>query len=248
MKSQFVCEIDTENNTTRFFIPSIKGLSGGKIKKFLKFLLGSKFEVEVVNKLSVDQMKLIWVLCREYGELIGYERDDMKEILQSEFCSKRGFEDFSISPRKRNAASMELATEFIQFIIEHAISAGYNLILHEGRGENRKVRSAREVVPDIRRWVLAHLLNKRCCICGKRAQLHHEPPLGSIGYEHDTGLITGFLPLCGDHHAQRHGMTWKEFKEMWHIQEVWLSENIVENLLKVYPGHFKGYRKLIKNR
>lgn len=243
MKKQFLLELDLEEGVTKYYIPSLKGVNEDSIKKFSNFLDNSKKEYIIVQKLSIDQMKLIWILCSEYGELIGYEREDMREILQSEFCSKREYEDFSISPRKNNACSMDIATEFIQFIIEHSVNAGYHLILHEGTGSNKSKRSARYVIPDIRRWVLAHLLNKKCCICGKAADLHHEPSLGSIGYEHDTGLLTGFLPLCRSHHTERHNTEWEVFKNKYHVQEVWLTENIIENLLDVYKNHFKAYRK-----
>lgn len=244
MKRQFLLEIDIENGTTKYFVPSRKGVNEESIEKFSNFLQNSSKEFVVVNKLSIDQMKLIWVLCTELGELIGYERDDMKEILQSNFCASREYEDFSISPRKNNAASMELATEFTQYIIEFAIEEGYNLILHEGKGDKKTKKHMREVVPDIRRYILACLLNKKCAICQRKADLHHEPSIGSLGYEHDTGLITGFIPLCRNHHTEAHNTTYKEFTEKYHIKEIWLSENIVKHLKdkKIYNNHFKAFK------
>lgn len=248
-KNQFICEVDLQKDQLIFYIPASKGITEEKIKKFANFTTKAEQEYVIVNKLSIDQMKLIWVLCREYGELLGWEKEEMREWLQSEFCHKRVIEDFSISPRKRDAATMEVATEFIQYIVEHAVINGYNLILYEGRGKNKTVRHAREIVPDIRRWVLAHLLNKSCAVCGattehKIIELHHWDHVSSIGgYAHDDGLQTRFISLCSEHHKEFHDIEAKAFSKKWHIEGIWLSESIVESLLKIYPGHFKAYRK-----
>lgn len=251
-KNQFICELDLEKDHIIFYIPSSKGITEERIARFANFAMNAEQEYIIVNKLSLDQMKLIWVLCREYGEILGWEKEEMREWLQGEFCLKRAVEDFSISPRKRNAASVEVATEFIQYIIEHAVNNGCNLILHEGKGKNKRVRHVREVVPDIKRWVIAHLMKKSCAVCGadtelKGVDLHHEPPLGSVGYDNDTGQLTGFLSLCREHHNERHNIGWEEFSERYHLQEVWLSKTMVDSLLDVYPGHFKGYRRMKKN-
>lgn len=248
---QYICELDTKQDKLIFYIPASQNVSEESIARFGNFTLNAEQEFKIINKLSIEQMKLIWVLCREYGEILGYEKEEVREWLQTEFCMKRHIGDFSISPRKREAATMEIATEFIQYIIEHSICNGYNLILHEGKGKNKKIRHAREIVPDIKRWVLAHLMNKSCAVCGANTELegvdlHHEPPLGSVGYEHDTGMFTGFLSLCRKHHTERHNIGWKAFSERYHLQEVWLKEYMVSNLLSVYPGHFKAFRKQIR--
>ncbi len=249
-KLQFTCELDTKHDKLIFYIPATKGIDEEKVARFGNFCLNAEQEYIVVNKLSLDQMKLIWVLCREYGELLGWEKEEMREWLQSEFCLKRDIEDFSISPRKRKAATKDVATEFIQYIVEHSINQGYNLILHEGKGKNKRIRHAREVVPDIRRWVLVHLMNKSCAVCGantedKVIELHHVDSVNSVGgYKYDTGLETRFLSLCSEHHNEFHNIGEEEFNERYHIEGIWLSESMVESLLDSYPGHFKAYRKM----
>ena len=246
MKRQFLLEIDIEEGITRYFLPSPKGVSEDSIKKFSNFLDNSNKEFVITHKLSIDQMKLIWVLCTELGELIGYERDDMREIIQSNFCASREYEDFSISPRKNNAATMEIASEFTQYIIEFAIEEGYNLILHEGHGENKTKKHMREVVPDIRRYVLACLLNKKCAICGTthNIDLHHWDTANSIGgYKKDDGLKTRFISLCRSHHTLFHSLGENEFKNRYHLEGIMLSENIVNHLKKnkIYGNHFKAF-------
>lgn len=237
-------ELIEEGGEIKLFVPSNKSLK--EIYSLINKIQNSEINVIKVDRLSLEQSKLIWVLCKEYGDLVGYEREEMREILENEFCSNREIEYFSISPFKKEACSMEVATEFIQFIIEHSIKQGYNLIIHEGKGENKKIRHSREVVPDIRRYVIACLLEKRCAVCGKLCdiELHHWDSVASIGgYDRDDGLQTRFISLCGEHHSQFHTIGEKEFSNRWHIEGVWLSVNLVKELKKIYTGHFKAFNE-----
>ena len=249
---QYVIDIDKENNHVKVLVPSAKGtITQEKVKNFFGVLKQSTWEVEPVQRLSLDQMKMIFALCRDYSEIIGYEPEELRELLKAEFCIKNCIEDFSCSPYKRNAATMKVATEFIQFIIEHALNlTGCTLKVIEGHGKNRTVKSAREIVPDIRKYVIACLMNKTCAICGatteqREIDLHHWDSVNSIGgYEHDDGLKTRFISLCREHHTEFHNIEAKAFSEKYHIDGVWLSENMVKKLKqdKIYPHHFKAYK------
>ena len=249
---QYVIDIDKENNHVKVLVPSAKGtITEEKVKNFFGVLKQSTWEVEPVQRLSLDQMKMIFALCRDYSEIIGYEPEELRELLKAEFCIKNCIEDFSCSPYKRNAATMKVATEFIQFIIEHALNlTGCTLKVVEGHGKNRVIRSAREIVPDIRKYVIACLMNKTCAICGatteqREIDLHHWDSVNSIGgYEHDDGLKTRFISLCREHHTEFHNIEAKAFSEKYHIDGVWLSENMVKKLKqdKIYPHHFKAYK------
>ena len=249
---QYVIDIDKENNHVKVLVPSAKGtITQEKVKNFFGVLKQSTWEVEPVQRLSLDQMKMIFALCRDYSEIIGYEPEELRELLKAEFCIKNCIEDFSCSPYKRNAATMKVATEFIQFIIEHALNlTGCTLKVVEGHGKNRVIRSAREIVPDIRKYVIACLMNKTCAICGatteqREIDLHHWDSVNSIGgYEHDDGLKTRFISLCREHHTEFHNIEAKAFSEKYHIDGVWLSENMVKKLKqdKIYPHHFKAYK------
>ena len=217
------------------------------LKSLSSFLNDCIFEIEQVDRLSHEQMKLIWVLCTELGDLIGYDTEEMREALQSEFCQKREIAWFSISPYKKDCATSEIATEFIQFIIEWAVINGYNILIPEGNGDKKKLKHVREVVPEIRRYILACMLNRTCCICGKREeiQLHHIPSVATIGgYENCNGLKTGFLPLCSYHHSEAHNVSKSDFNGKYHINEIWLTENIVRELKPKYPWYFQAAKNI----
>ena len=104
---QYVIDIDKENNHIKVLVPSAKGtITEEKVKNFFGVLKQSTWEVEPVQRLSLDQMKMIFALCRDYSEIIGYEPEELRELLKAEFCIKNCVEDFSCSPYKRNAGTM----------------------------------------------------------------------------------------------------------------------------------------------
>lgn len=237
-------ELEILENENKCIIKISENLKMDQLKKIANFFKKCNFEIVKSEKLSIEQMKLTHVLLKELGELIGYEKEEMRVLLQNEFCSKRGIEYFSLSPFKKKAASKDIATDFITFIIEWAIANNYNLILHEGYGTKRTLKSAREVCPDIRRYVIACLRARTCAICGSNfADLHHYDSVASIGgYEHDDGLKTRFMSLCREHHSLFHSIEKIEFEKTYHLDGVWLNPNLVIELKKVYSGHFQAFK------
>lgn len=235
-------ELIENNGVLELYVPQDKSIKD--IKELLDKLKKNQIEVIRTDKLSLDQSKMIWCLCKDYGELLGYEREEMREVLENEFCAKREIEYFSISPYKRNACSKEVATEFIQFIIEHSIEQGYNLIISEGKGDKRVYKSTREVVPSIQKYIIACLRNKVCCVCGKRTDvdLHHSPALG-VPYEQDDGKQTDFMSLYREHHSMAHNIGLKEFEKLFCLQPVWLSDSLIFELKKVYTNHFQAFKE-----
>ena len=247
---QYIIDTDKENNNVRVLVPSHKNtITQEKVNNFFEILRGANWEVTPVQKLSLDQMKMIFALCRDYSDVLGYEPEELRKILKAEFCYENCIQDFSCSPYKRNACSMEVATKFIQFIIEHALNLeGCVLNIVEGHGKNRTVKSARNVVPDIRRYIIACMRSKVCCVCGAKVEndiiidLHHSPALG-VPYEQDDGKQTGFMSLCREHHTQAHTMGLKAFEEYYHLQPVWLSDNLIVELKKIYTNHFQAFKE-----
>lgn len=233
---------NVEKNTCTLKISD--NLKPDQVIRLKKFLQNCKWEIQTVQTLSLKQMKLAHILLKELGEMIGYTGQEMRILLQNDFCKLREIEYFSLSPSKTKAASKEIANDFITYIIEWAILNNYNLILHEGYGENKTIRSVREVVPEIRRYVLACLSAKACAVCGTyhNVELHHYDSVNSIGgYEHCDGLKTRFMSLCREHHSLYHSIEQKEFENRYHIEGIWLNPNLVIMLKKIYSGHFQAF-------
>lgn len=218
--------------------------SNKEIKSLIDKIRSGEITVKFTDKISLEQMQLIWVLSNELGQMIGYTREEMRELLQEQFCEINDLPYFSISPSKKDCCSKDIATSFIQYIIEFAVQEGYNLIIPDGKGAKRTYKSVREVVPEIQRYVITCLRNKVCAVCGKRVDidLHHWHSSASIGgYEHDDGLKTPFISLCREHHTLFHTIGVKEFEKLYHLQGVWLTPTLVYELKKVYKNHFKAF-------
>lgn len=236
-------EIIEENGELKIFIPRNKNIK--EINEIINKLKNNDIKIIKTDRLSLEQSRLIWCLAGEYGDLIGYEREEMREVLENEFCSSRELEYFSISPHKPSACSIETATDFITFIIEHSIREGYNLIIPEGKGEKRTYKHSRDICPDINKYVIACIRAKRCAVCGSYydVTIHHYDTISStVGtYEKDDGLQGRMISLCGGCHAKAHNITKKEFENKYHIYGVWLTPTIIADIKKLYPGHFRAF-------
>lgn len=194
--------------------------------------------------ISLDQMRLTHVLLKQYGDELGYTLDEIKNVLKDEFSLLKEIESFSLSE-----IDQELATEFIQFIIEHAIKNDVNLYIKD---KGSKIKHIRNIVPDIERYVISCLKARRCAICGqihdpdnnKIIELDHFDNVSEIGgYEFDNGLQTRFLPLCVKHHRTKHNLGRGDFERRYHIAGVYLNENLVRDIKKIYKNHFKAFKE-----
>ena len=49
------------------------------------------------------------------------------------------------------------------------------------------------------------------------------------------------MTLCREHHTLAHGIGLKEFEKLFHLQPVWLSDNLIKELKKIYYWHFQAF-------
>lgn len=195
-----------------------------------------------VKRLSKAQNGLIHVLLKQFGEELGWTMQDMKEYQKEQFALSRDLEKFSTAN-----CDMEMANDFIAFIIEQALENEINLYVLN-KHDNR-YKSILKVDKTTERYVIACMRAKTCAICGRKgADLHHWKTIASAAgtYENDDGLKTPFMSLCRIHHNEFHEIGQKEFEEKYHIEGVWLNPQLVYELLEVYPNHFKLFRKRLK--
>lgn len=221
--------------------------SNKEIKELIDKIRAGEITVKFTDKISLNQMQLLWVLCKELGDLIGYTREEMRELLQEEFCNKNELPYFSISPSKSDCCSKDVATSFIQYIIEWAVDNNYNLIIPEGKGVKRVYKSVREVCPDIQRYEIACLRNKTCEVCGSKVDvtIHHHDRISETvtTYDKDDGLHGRMMALCPKCHTIAHNMSKKDFEDRYFIQGVRLTPSLVYELKKIYANHFKAFTK-----
>jgi hypothetical protein len=86
-----------------------------------------------------------------------------------------------------------------------------------------------EYCEDISKYLYACMVNKKCCICGKPADLHHVQSVGSQGYRDKINHIgLDALPLCRVHHEESHTKGQKDFMEIYHLQPVKIDKKIAK--------------------
>lgn len=112
--------------------------------------------------ISAEQRKKAYATIRDISDWTGYLPEEMKEILKYQHMMRTGDAYFSLSN-----CSMDTAREFINTILEFALENGIPL------SDN-----AIERTDDIGRYLYYCLLHKKCAICGKDGEIHHEDAIG----------------------------------------------------------------------
>ncbi len=244
-------EIDRENMEIRIIYPTNSPVK--KLVEYEKELNNYPIKIIPQNTITDEQMKLLYVLFKQYGEELGYTMVEMKELMKEMFCFNQEIGEFSLSPYKKNPLTKEQATEFLQFIIEQAIENNINLYIKDTK--QGTVKHIRKIVPDIQRYVIKCLKTKICAVCGsihdpnnnKFIELDHWDNVNQLGgYAFDDGLQTRFISLCHKHHLEKHNIGREDFSDKYHIEGVYLNEQLVYELLDVYPSHFKLFKKRLK--
>lgn len=156
--------------------------------------------------LSDKQRKMCYALLREIADYTGQGMDPTKEWMKIKFMAddmeQTADRIFSLSN-----APMSLVCAFqrylIRFILDWDIPCSFSLL---------------EYADDVPDYIYSCLMNKKCCICGKHADLHHVDRVG-MGRDRTDIIHEGLevLPLCREHHTQAHTMPDAEFFERYHL-------------------------------
>lgn len=156
--------------------------------------------------LSDKQRRACFALIREISEWSGQGTDSTKEYMKIKFLAEDLGETadkiFSLSN-----APMSLVCAFqrflVHFILEWDVPTRFPLL---------------NMVDDISDYVYACLINRKCAVCGKRADLHHVDHVG-IGRDRDEIIHEGMeaLPLCREHHEECHTIGQQTFNDKYHF-------------------------------
>lgn len=156
--------------------------------------------------LSDKQRKACYALLREIGDFTGMGTDPTKEFMKIKFMAEElqetGDKIFSLSN-----APMSLVCAFqrflVRFILDWDIPCRFSLL---------------EFVDDVSDYVYSCLVNKKCCVCGRHADLHHTDHVG-MGRDRDEIIHEGMkaLPLCREHHTECHTIGQQTFESKYHL-------------------------------
>ena len=148
------------------------------------------------------------------------DSEAVRFALTDNYCRLQGIDLFSLSPSNENCASKELASDFIDWLVnlcvENAIPCMDTLL-------NR--------CEDIERYIYACVLHKRCAICGKKADIHEVETVGMGRNRRKIGHVGQLVePLCRGHHDECGRIGQKSFDELYHMQAIRLDDKLCERL------------------
>ncbi len=184
--------------------------------------------VEFVDKrrISTQQRKKAYVLISYIAAWWGYTPlEAMKEMLKLMFVGEAETlrRTFSLSDCDMTTARLFI-TYLIDFCILHGVDVGEPLY---------------QLSEDIPRYVWACFMNKRCAVCGRKAELHHVDAVG-MGRNRKEICHIGMraLPLCREHHTEIHKVGQEDFLRRYFLEPVKIDERIA----KVYRLNTKPRR------
>ena len=156
--------------------------------------------------LSDKQRKACYALLREIAEYTGQGMDPTKEWMKLKFLAddleQTADKIFSLSN-----APMSLVCAFqrflVRFIVDWDIPCRFPLL---------------NFVDDIPDYIYACLINKKCCISGAPADLHHIERVG-MGRNREEIIHEGMevLPLARGYHEEAHTMSDEDFFDKYHL-------------------------------
>ena len=185
-------------------------------------------EVEIIlpdgRRITPKQRRLCYLLLGGIAEYVDGIRnaetiEDAKQMMKMEFMLDRMESQerrlFSLSNCDETTATCFI-TYLIDFIIKNDIPTSFSLL---------------DNCEDIGRYIYTCMVNKKCCICGKHADLHHVQSVGSQGYRDKISHIgLKALPLCREHHIASHKAGQQSFMAKYHLEPIKLDEK----LCKIY--------------
>lgn len=159
--------------------------------------------------ISAEQRKKAYATIRDISDWTGYLPEEMKEILKYQHMMRTGDAYFSLSN-----CSMDTAREFINTILEFALENGIPL------SDN-----AIERTDDIGRYLYYCMLHKKCAICGKDGEIHHEDAIG-MGNDRTKVDDSSYkkICLCREHHTLAHSLGVIRFREMYKVYGIVIKD------------------------
>lgn len=156
--------------------------------------------------LSDKQRRSCYALLREIAEYTGQGEDTTKEWMKLKFLAD-DLEETADKIFSLSNAPMSLVCAFqrymVRFILDWDIPTRFSLL---------------DMVDDVADYIYGCLINKKCVITGRPAELHHVERVG-MGRNRDEIIHEGMevLPLCREKHGEAHTMPDEEFFEKYHL-------------------------------
>lgn len=161
--------------------------------------------------ITVAQRKAICATENDIARWACYWPNEMHVVMRYDYYANTGAEAFSIAN-----CSVTCASEYLHYLIEFC--------LYHGVPVRGGLLSRCE---DIQRYVYLCCNQKKCCLTGQPADLHHVDAVG-MGRDRTEILHLGMrvLPLTREKHEEMHNIGVRTFLEKYHLEPVWLDERL----------------------
>ncbi len=149
------------------------------------------------------QRRKAYATLKDISEYTGYTVEAAKEIMKVEHMLRVG--DHSVLSLSN--CTITDAREYINTLLEYCLKEG--LIMTE---------SGLKRTDDIDTYLIQCIRYRKCCICGKPADIHH---VDAIGMGSDRRAIDDsghrIVALCRNHHMIAHQRGWARFADAYKV-------------------------------
>lgn len=164
---------------------------------------------------TAEQNRIAWALMSEIADFQGQEKESTYKEQAIAFTDK-SMEILQGRLFHLSTASVSEASAFITMLVE--------IIVENGIPTKKPLYTMCE---DVEKYTYACLMNKKRCVCGKKAELHHCDAIG-MGYNRNTKPQLGamVMPLCRVHHTEYHTIGGTAFGDKYHVVPVTLDKRL----------------------
>lgn len=170
-----------------------------------------EYEIPDRRKARPKQRRLFFALIGDIHRWSGEPVEWLKEYFYLQFVIKFAGKEISLSDTTTNTVTD--ATELINLVIDFIFD--YDVPIRDGY----------QLLPrDESYFIYKCLINRKCVICGKRADLHHvDYGMGNntVGMGMNRNNIDhskrDLYPLCREHHTEIETLNTKGFERKYHI-------------------------------
>lgn len=167
--------------------------------------------------ITPEQRRKAWALMTEIAAYQGETKDEVYEEQKTAFTLKH-LETLQDGLFHLSTATVTTARAFITVLVE--------IIIEFGIPTKEPLYG---LCDDIQRYVYACLMNKKCAVCGRKAEIHHcEGSTVGMGRNRKTMVHLGLelMPLCREHHRECHDNGQTAFNSKYHLIGIPADEKI----------------------
>lgn len=178
--------------------------AGSRLKELLERKCSRRAELTVFDGrcITTEQRKKIYAMMSDISAWTGYYPDELKARMKYLYIEKTGKDMFSLA-----TCSIDTARQFLDIIIDFALEN--SIPLRE---------SGIERTGDIFNYLVSCIHHKKCCVCGRPADIHHLDAVGmGNNRQHYDDSENEIIALCRIHHTMAHARGRESFCNLYHV-------------------------------